>query len=191
MANINNPLVVDVGEVLLADRTVEDGKVKYDTPKTACTAASIKVAYTKGKTTVYESGVAVLNRPYVASADVTVQTSTMSLADRMALYFSLTAGTDGEYEEGTDADKPAEKALGYWYALSDGSFYCVWWYNASAQPADENGQTSDDTGPKVTPDDIIITCVKDPILRKRRRVKICKTEEERAAFFVSVEKKAS
>lgn len=191
MANINNPLVIDVGEVLLADRTVEDGgEVKYGTPKTACTAVSIKVAYIKGKTTVYESGVAVLNRPYVASADVTVQTSTMSLADRMALYFSLVTDESGEYEEGTDADKPAEKALGYWYELSDGSFFCVWWYNASAQPADENAETSNDSGPKVTPDDIIISCVKDPILRKRRRVKICKTEEERTAFFQSVLKVA-
>lgn len=191
MAKTNNPLIVDVGEVLLADRTVdESGEVTYDTPQTVCTAVSVKTAYTKGKTVVYESGVAVLNRPYVSGADVTVQTSTMTLEDRMALYYSLTAATNGEYEEGTDADVPAEKALGYWYALSDGSFYCTWWYNASAQPADEGGETSDDTGPKVTPQDIVFSCVKDPILRKRRRVAIVKDEAARDAFFAAVLKTA-
>jgi len=184
---VNNPLIVDVGEVLLADRSVtEEGVVEYGAPKAVCTAASISVAYTKGKTVVYESGVAVLNRSYVSNADVTVQTSTMSLADRMSLYYGLTAGTDGVFEEGADTDAPSEKALGYWFLLSDGSYYCTWWYNASAQPADESAKTSDDTGPKVTPNDIVISCVKDPVLRLRRRIKICKTEEERAEFFDAV-----
>lgn len=189
MAN-TNPLIIDVGEVWLADRKVNEGEVTYETPKKVCTAASIKAAYTKGKTVVYESGVAVLNRPYVSGADVTIQTSTMSLADRMSLYYGLTAGTDGEFEEGGDEDKPAEKALGYWFALSDGSYLCTWWYCASAQPADEGGETSDDSGPKVTPDDIVISCVKDPVMRKRRRTKICKNAEERDAFFANVKKSA-
>lgn len=193
MPNVStgNPLIIDVGEVWLADRTVQGDAVTYGTPKKACTAASIKAAYTKGKTVVYESGVAVLNRPYVSGADVTIQTSTMSLADRMSLYYNLTASEDGEYEEGGDQDVPAEKALGYWFALSDGSYLCTWWYYASAQPADEGGETSDDSGPKITPDDIIISCVKDPILRKRRRTKVCKTAQERDAFFAAVQKKVS
>lgn len=191
MPNTNNPMIVDVGEVLLADRTVdESGSVTYGAPKTVCTAVSVKTAYTKGKTVVHESGVAVLNRPYVSGAEVTVQTSTMSLADRMALFFSLTA-TGDEYEEGADTDKAAEKALGYWYPMSDGSYYCIWWYNASAQPADEGGETSDDTGPKVTPQDIVFSCVKDPVLRKRRRVAIVKDEAARNEFFKSVQKSAA
>lgn len=192
MANTNNPIVVDVGEILLADRTVgEDGQVTYETPKSVSTAASVKTAYTKGKTVVYESGVAVLNRPYVSMAEVTVQTSTMSLADRMSLFFNLQPKDNGEFEEGSDADRPAEKALGYWYKLSDGSYYCIWWFNASAQPADESGETSDDTGPKVTPQDIIFSCVTDPVLHLRRRVAIVKDEAARQAFFASVIKAAA
>ena len=183
-----NPLIIDVGEVLIANRSLgESNKVQYDTPRSVCTAVSIKTAYTKGRTQTFESGVTVFNRPYVSNADVTVQTHTLGLKDKMALFYSIMEPNQGTgYDEGTDTDKPAEVALGYWYPMSDGSFYCVWWYDASAQPADEGGETSSDSGPQLTPDDIIFSCVRDPILRKRRRVAIVKDEAARAAFFANV-----
>lgn len=183
-----NPLIIDVGEVLIANRTVGvSNNVEYEAPRSVCTAVSIKTAYTKGRTQTYESGVTVFNRPYVSNADVTVQTHTLGLKDKMALFYSIMAPNQGTgYDEGTDADKPAEVALGYWYPMSDGSFYCVWWYDASAQPADEGGETSSDSGPQLTAEDIVFSCVRDPILRKRRRVEIVKDEAARAAFFASV-----
>lgn len=179
-------IVIGVGDVYLADRNETQGAVTYGTPKAVCTASKISVTYTKGKTVVYESGVAVLNRPYVTDAQVTVDTATLSLEDQMQLYYGLTATAGSDFEEGADTDAPQLKALGYSYKLSDGTYKCIWWYCASAQPADENGETENENGYTPVSDSIVFDCVKDPVKRARRRVKVCATEQEKTAFFAAV-----
>ena len=177
---------LDVNGFYTAKRTVSaSGEVTYETPKRASGVNKLSVTYNKSPTKVYEDGIAIYNRAHISDAQVTLDTHTMSLADKMDLFYGLTPAEDGSFEEGGDDDKPAEVAIGYPFKLEKG-YLCIWWYKATAEPSDESAETSDDSGEKISPESIVFSCVKDDVRRKRCKRAICETEAEKDAFFASV-----
>ena len=166
---------------------LEDGAATYDTPKPVCGIAEVAVAYTKNPVKIYESGRTIYNKTRIADATVTLSTHTMSLEQRMELYYSLKSeqATEG-YIEGADTDTPQEVAIGWSVLLDGGKYFCTWFYLATAAPSDESYKTSDDQGPKIEPMSIAFNCSRTED-GKLRRTKICADAEEMKKFFTSVE----
>lgn len=176
--------VLDFYVAKLTPPTGEASTPTYGTPEKACGSAKVAVAYNKSPTKIYESGRAIYNKTNVADAKVTLDTHSMTLDRKMELFYSLPEGD--EYEEGADSDTPQNVAIGWSALLSDGRYYCTWFYDASAEPNDETYNTSNESGPQIEAEQIAFSCVKRAGDRKLRRTKICTDETARQAFFASV-----
>lgn len=164
-----------------------EGAKTYGTPKPVCGVAEVSVAYTKNPVKVYEGGRTIYNKTRISDATVTLSTYSMTLEQRMELYYSIKAeaATNG-YIEGGDTDTPQEVAIGWPVLLEGGKYLCTWFYLATAAPADESYKTSDDQGPKIEPMSIAFGCSRTED-GKLRRTKICANESEMKKFFETVE----
>lgn len=181
---------IDVYGFWFAQRKAElvNEKPDYETPKLIGGINKVGVAYTKNRTKAFENGGSIYNKPKISDANVTIDTHTVSLEDRMMLYYGLTPAGAAEngYEEGGDSDVATVGAIGYAIKIDGNKWLCTWWYNGCAEPADETGETSDDSGEKITPDSIVFNCIMDPDYRKRRRTKIVEGVDNMKAFFAKV-----
>lgn len=159
----------------------------YDTPQRVCGTSRVNIAYNKTTNKVYESGRAIYNKTHVADARVTLESYTMALAKIKEFVLSLAADNRNEYIEGSISDAPEEIAIGFAAMLSDGTYLCTWFYDASAVIPDENYQTSNESGPQIEAESMEFSCVRRAGDNKLRRTKICADATAMAAFFASVE----
>lgn len=159
-----NSLPTTVLDFYTADLNVdaETGAISYDTPEVLGGSAQVAMAFTKNPQKIYESGITARNKTYVSDATVTVDSHTVSLKDKMSLYYSVDEDASGGYAVGADANTPKRKAVGWPVALDNDEYLCTWFYDASAAPADETYQTSNEQGPQLTPNSIAFSCVRRP-----------------------------
>lgn len=185
---VKNQFRENVGKLYVADATESGGVLTYGTPREVSGIAKVGTAYTKPLTEVFESGSAAYSRYSLVKATVTVETQTMSHAERMKQFHGLTAPAGSDpYEIGGDADQPNRQAIGWHVKLNGGGYLCRWFYDAIAAPPDETEETSDDNGPKLSADSIEYTCKRAPGTGYIKREKIVPDMTEVAAFFASVD----
>lgn len=184
---VKNQFRENVGMLYVADATESGGVLTYGTPREVSGIAKVGTAYTKPLTEVFESGSAAYSRYNLVKATVTVETQTMSHAERMKQFHGLTAPAGSDpYEIGGDADQPNRQAIGWYVKLNGGGYLCRWFYDAIAAPPDESEETSDDNGPKLSAASIEYTCKRAPGTGYIKRERIVPDMTAVAAFFASV-----
>lgn len=165
------------------------GALTYATPSVLGGTATVSVAYESGENKVYESNLMIRNKRKVTSANVTYESRSVPLADRVKLLSSQESATDGDYDEGPDDVAPAV-AVGWAAPTTDGKFLCTWMYYSTASQGDENYETAEDQE-KTPTDTYNFACIPAPDTGKLRRRKLCANATEMAAFFASVRKSDS
>ncbi len=159
----------------------------YGTPERVSGTSKVAVTYNKSTNKVYESGRAVYNKTHIADAMVSIESYTMALAKIKELAMNLTADTNTEFIEGDIADAPKNVAIGFAAQLSDGTYFCTWFFDAAAIVPDENYQTANESGPQIEPDTLEFSCVRRAGDKKLRRSKVCADATAMASFFAAVE----
>lgn len=174
--------------VYIADVTEgEGGALTFGTPKKLCTASEVGVVLTKSPQVVYESGKSVYNRAHIADAKITLTTHTIKRDDLNKLLYGLTAPTEGEgYEIGAESDAPGRVAIGWPVLNADGTYYCVWYYDATATPPDESYKTSNEQGYQFDPKAIEFTAVRRPDTGILKHEKMVANKTAATTFFAAV-----
>ena len=175
---------VSVGDVYVAEITETNGEITYGTPEVLAGTSTMGVAMERGNNSVYESGKKIHENTRVSSAELTLETHTMSLVSEAKYIHGLTVTENGDVLDGPD-DAPKKCAIGWAAPRSDGSSLCTWFLYTTPSKGNESYETATDTD--ATPNDSYnFDAVARPDIGKLRRRKICQTQSEVTAFFASV-----
>ena len=189
MAGVKTQYKENVGGLYLADATESGGVLSYGTPRLAAGIGKAVVSYNKNPIKKWESGLPAYRKNVITEATISIDTDTLSHAEKMHLYHGLPNPASGEpYEVGADTDEPARVAVGWWAKLSNaGGYLCRWFYDCVASPPDETEESNDNTGPKLTTPTVEFMADRRPSDYYLKREQIVSDLTAVATFFSSVD----